>query len=270
MKNIILIMISITAFSCVKENEFINEDIEDKIVINGIINPDSTVNIRITKTMDYDINDDIEFIDNAVVTIQAGTGNKVIMENISNGFYNAIDFYPAIGEDYQLNIKMNEKALNAKCRVPEPAKIQSIDSIFKENRIQCTVKFTDDANKENFYMLGIYGVFNGDMVSLDFEIMNINIDRNQFINKELLFNDELFNGKNAGIIINVNPQKLDKLYFTLKSIDKSFYLYCDNYLLNENVNNDIFSEYVEMYTNIEGGVGLFTAYSQHTDSLILK
>jgi hypothetical protein len=103
------------------------------------------------------------------------------------------------------------------------------------------------------------------------------------------FSDELFDGKTYELSISkqyhnfvyTNDYKpkddgenttakaiKNELIFELQSISASFYYYLRTISLGNN-SLDIFSEPVQIYSNINGGIGLFASYSKSTYTLTI-
>jgi len=81
---------------------------------------------------------------------------------------------------------------------------------------------------------------------------------------KLLLTDRLFDGKDHSISFKLDPYFANvenvSIYFT--SISESYYDYKTTLSLQKEVSGDPFAQPVQVFTNIQHGLGIFAAYNQ--------
>lgn len=159
-----------------------------------------------------------------------------------------------------------------------------------------SIEFYDPVNEKNFYQVIIHFEYLENIFDyqLPFETDTIpsgnyylftyeNVITNEgvFGNggdlfPSLFFSDELINGLHCQIDFNcvrlINTEKKMRIIVFFRSISKNYYSYLKREQLYKNyLNTDVVfgpSEPVSLYSNVEGGYGIFAFYQQSTDSLI--
>lgn len=165
------------------------------------------------------------------------------------------------------------------------------------NELKLKMNFNDPANQENFYKVSL-------RMKLYFSDGSTQIGKYYFSSEDVVFgntsasgifdesttnyynvfSDELFNGKPYGLKLSANfysyvysnnvPSKLkskdepvnvtkNELIVELQSISKSYYLYLKTRDASSSY-VDFFSEPVQIYSNIKGGIGVFGSYNTAT------
>lgn len=159
-------------------------------------------------------------------------------------------------------------------------------------RIKFVLNFIDNADKQNFYRLVVltntysnYGLQSDYSFSFD-DLVSGNTNKNSIgfstsfsSNSYNVFSDDLFNGKQYPLTFSITDDKY--IYFpgfeqqvphvevniNLQSISKSYYYYLRS---RENSGgNSFFSEPVQVYNNIVGGIGILGSYTSHLTKIIL-
>lgn len=172
---------------------------------------------------------------------------------------------------------------------------------FKEFNLIINIEFTDPANEKNFYLLNVYNGFyatysNGDSLyqsptpfvkylvpyTCNDPIVEEKLNYNSLL-YEVAFSDKSINGKTYSLSISFNdiqyegfvgsklPSKPLKtiFYFRLYSITEDYFNYLQTLLLYyQNVNNPLASP-TQVYSNVQGGYGIFSGASVSTDSFLL-
>ena len=166
------------------------------------------------------------------------------------------------------------------------------------------ITFKDPQDIPNYYDINLYlkcYFSNGDSLFLP---VNYNSDDlvfrtgnemgfledNDYL-KSTLFNDELLDGKEyklkiktnnwAGISVDENPYNADsekiklvgtEIFLELKSLSYSYYMYQKTRDANSNMSGliEYFSEPVQIFSNVKGGIGILGSYSNSVYILPLK
>ncbi len=171
--------------------------------------------------------------------------------------------------------------------------------VTRNMNMQVKISFHDSLNYENYYLLVVrnkktyqsgdvrkYSTF---FTSDDMVFGNSSAEENLLgetaYNKYFEFNDELIDGKTYNLTfdqsissseykivkpdggdVGVNFVVKSEMIVELISITKSFYLYLKTVESGANV-TDFFSEPVQIYSNINGGIGIFGGYNIATKSI---
>ncbi|WP_339902442.1 DUF4249 domain-containing protein [uncultured Cyclobacterium sp.] len=134
----------------------------------------------------------------------------------------------------------------------------------------------DDPEGENFYEISAYYYRmdhyidqNGDEVyyydsrTIYLEPKNPSYESDFYLNGGLIIDDKLFDGKEASIDFftggNYMEMEVDggEVHFVLKNISKSYYDFQSTYGLQDWNDGDPFAQPVQVYSNIENGIGIF-------------
>ncbi len=98
-----------------------------------------------------------------------------------------------------------------------------------------------------------------------------------------VFTDELFNGSQYTVdietslnyrdvndpeLLEITAQQIVKI--KLLTVNEDIYRYITSYNLNQESEYDPFAQPVQIFTNVENGLGLFSGYTMHVDSLVLE
>jgi len=98
----LLIIASVGIFSCREPIDITVPDTQKKIVLNGMINPDSAVKVNLSKSISIlEKDDDITFLTNAVVKLYENDTYKEVLQYDTNGYYRGTT-YPQIGKTYKI------------------------------------------------------------------------------------------------------------------------------------------------------------------------
>ncbi len=153
------------------------------------------------------------------------------------------------------------------------------------------IKIDDPSGKENYYFLAIsqveevYDYDNWDYQTnkpefLGYQDVYTYYNGSDFIFKEnyftlngikgQIFTDDIFNGKEFNITVNItNYQDLkdeenhfeEKYKIALLSINKELYQYIRSYNKNAETGDNPFAQPVQVFSNIENGMGIFAGYN---------
>ncbi len=169
---------------------------------------------------------------------------------------------------------------------------------YKEYEIHYKIKIEDDGNTNDYYFLALsliqplyeydeYGLLTFVGYEETNEYFNTNDpvfrDNNEFTLDGMfgsVFTDELFNGTQYTVNISTGYSfgnytgKLDGEEYLIKvkllTVTEDIYRYITSYNLNQKTKYDPFAQPVQIYSNIENGLGLFSGYTMDVDSLVLN
>lgn len=290
-----LIIIQITISSCTKVVDIDLLPHEEKIVVNSLFTDGSRIRVHLAKTTSI-LDDSDPLISNATIKLlQDGEYSDTFY--FTDGYYYS-HIIPARGNKYALEVTVPGMD-NVYCEdsIPERTIIESyshLDSIMMDSNkfpvMQLGLTFTD-APGGNYYELSVIA----DYMSAGFQrkepvwfaattdpVLN-STGLLDYLPQTLVFTDELFDGKQITLKVNYSIQTGEisfigggpaygyKLYVSLRSVSKSYYQYRRKQIIYRFLQEtDIFtgmSDPVTLYTNINGGLGIFAGYSSDNKTL---
>jgi hypothetical protein len=160
MKKLILIILSITMYSCEDPIDLNLNTSEPKLVIEASINwikgtSGNEQEIKLSLSAPYY---DLETppANNALVSVFDSNNNEYIFaENGTTGIYVNNTFLPILNEAYTLNINYNGETYSASETLKSVASIDSVeqknDGGFSGDETELKAYYTDPANIENYY-----------------------------------------------------------------------------------------------------------------------
>lgn len=285
-------------YACEKEIDISIPDRERKIVINSLFTANEPLSVNLTKSLSILDRADIVYLNDATVDLYT---NNQFMEHLifqSDGNYSGnILLQPAI--DYKIVVNRNGNIATANNSIPNPVNIISIDTgsirLFDYDYLQCLIEFEDPAEEVNYYMLSanekhtdIYEYYDYDLDSLFvdtmefsssfFESDDIIIENWIYINENsyALFTDNLIDGKSYSINIRFERGSngyydsgvdSSKIVFSLFSVSEAYFRYFKTFALHRESYENPFAEPVQVFTNIENGLGVFAGFSSDSDSI---
>ncbi len=301
-KYIILLLFAISIFSCEKELNVDMPDGDIHIVVNGIINPDSLIKIRISESKNILDTSRVNYLENAQVHLYE---NDVFIEDMS---YMPEQFYvssanPIIGRTYRINVDYTGlESIQSENSVPRQVniiageatygltEIMTGDTIENRYKINYRIEINDAGNTNNFYFVGVPR-FREYQVEIDGVLTYFYDEYNEIESKDpvlssnfndfnilglsgKVFNDEYFNGNTQIIIFSVltsyieEPSALNNEFpFCIVSITEDLYKYVISVNKNKESGDNPFSEPVQIHSNIENGKGIFSGFTPTYDTL---
>lgn len=297
------ILLIIAALSCESVVEFDAEEIEKKLVVNSLFTADSSilVNLSESRSLFEPRENLVVYVENARVDLY---GNGEYIEELvflDSGNYISPSHLVEVRKVYEVQISSptlgSASAVNT---VPDLIEIDSVEyywnfgkTEYEQSFHQMIIHFTDPDLTTNYYEIAIhyeyldsiwffgypagsYTLFSPDPV------INSEIDtKNPFFwSKYLVFSDELFNGKSYSLQVNfynfLQSDEYTRNLITLdfNSISKEYYQYRKKMLLyNRSKSTSVWEDIVEpvmIYSNIDGGYGIFAGYQSDTCSFIVN
>ncbi len=288
--------------SCEKEVHIPIEFTKSKLVVNALFNTDSLWNIEISASKYIYDTTEIPLINNAQVTVTNSKNNNIVLTNQGNGIYTSLTEKPEIGELYTLEVSHNDyENVSASNQLPGGIAIQNIgwgqqEFLNGELYRKINLTFQDNPEKE-YYLIRVSGTFwekkkdsiTGKIDSIlvrhpmDFVSQNASVtDLNSKMDyNSISFTDDLFNGNNYTFDILLSDYYftgvygkediVQTIYISLSRISKEYYWYETSYQAYLNSNEGkFFSQPVQVYTNIENGLGIFAGFSTTIDTINIK
>ena len=275
---------------CEKETELSIPRPDQKLVVNSILEANRPAKVYVGLS-NYALDTDSAYVRDATVTIKNGLHTTDTLDYHNKGIYsdNAIN----VKEDSTYTIQVEApgfKKVEAVSKVPST--VHFSDYTFEKDagigrdgskNKRITVRFNDDANKENYYMLMLewhsldsidFGHYPGNNGWYSYSPV-IKAEGSEY---EDVFSDDLFNGESIRIPMNFSTFDY-KLYYDITielkvfiiTINESYYHYHKSLYHQELSQDNIWlsNSPPKVYTNIDGAFGVFTSVNV-SDSIILK
>lgn len=201
-----------------------------------------------------------------------------------------LNFFPTSGNEYSIEIVRDGFApVLARTIIPISRSEVAI-SLVEEQENYFNAEITiDDPAGEDFYELVVYGSrltqssgTNGPISygriyhPLRFESSSVVVKEsnpNGFSTEVITFNDDLFDGNKTTIRISfyaykstrsdleIDPE--NRIHIDLRTITKEYFLYKRTFRLSEENLGGPFSESVQIFSNVENGLGVFAGYQSN-------
>lgn len=306
---IIIVIVAILSSSCEKILDLPVEDMETQMVLNSIIYPSNNyILANLTKSKSIFDNsysfegiwdatiklyEDDVFIGDMYCEYDPTKFNEDEWWGYPSGPYtgNYILYYkPKIGKKYRAEAFHNKYGnVSATTSILPEVLINRIDSVSAINEegekvIKLSINFTDPAEENNYYLVNFYSrqVFWDEdsmryesMISTWFETNDPIVEEDYNSSQGILFSDELINGKDYSLNVNVSRDLYYSPYsdsttllVTLKNITEDMYKY--NITKYKQIQNggDPFSEPVRIFSNVSNGFGIMGACTNSLDSML--
>ncbi len=305
MKNVsgLLFLSVVFAFGgCTKYLEFEGDNATPRLVINGVMYPDSSIQVTLSNSVGYLSTEGINRQPDGVLSLYDDAGNLIeVLQHTLDGVYRG-NTTAAVGARYRLVAEHpGFEPVEATDRVPVPVPILTWDTatVEIENPFETSTNreyrftFADPPGEDNFYMLEviqaeeffidyIFDPETGDFVpdTVWFEepfffpiTMNtsdqvIASENDSFLGESLafgdqfFFSDDLFEGSTREFVVRVSaPFPGARYILRLSTLSEAYYRYRVTVRRFVNTNGDPFAEPVLVFSNVEGGLGVFGGVS---------
>jgi hypothetical protein len=304
-RNIILgfLIALIIITGCKEIIEYDEKSVREALVVSGILEKDKAIEIRLSKSLNRF--DDVGFqqlADKTVVYYQDGV-RMGELRNAGNGRYVSDGFLATPGKTYRIEIYDNGKEIaSAETFFPMPQPITNLDSIAKvingKKRLMVKLNFDEPSDKENYYRIELHENLFVPYLTSKNEVSvrmitipgEINTEKNWLIrgmglfsendkfhdwagNRFYIFADRYIQGNKMSLELDMPYFRTDSVLGTnrkiyLQSISRDYFYYLRSVMQQLSTTENPFNEPVRIHTNINGGVGIFGAFSQSVDSLI--
>ena len=178
-------------------------------------------------------------------------------------------------------VTINGDTLTACDTIPEPVKIESANfishaytSVYGTDYGMAVVEFQDPPEQNNYYeLLFLRGSNYIQGFKIQNEFINIDFENDPNPPNTILFSDAHINGSAAHLEVFLNTANSPKVI--LRSCSRAYYQYKKSLHLHLSTQNnsrddiyDMFSgDPVELYTNVEGGLGIVASYAEYVYNL---
>jgi hypothetical protein len=289
----------IVASSCEKIIDIDIPEGERKIVVNGLISPDNHVTINLSRSLSVLEENNFVFLETADVTLSESGTEVGKLSYLGSGFYTLPNYLPVAGSEYTLTVDYaGLQSVSAKAMIQNPIEFGPIDttSIFDEwggSSLEIDFSFIDPS-ETNYYAIGVnasHKVFNWETMTYDDSIVSypagfrflesgdglqgllLEDGATTYFGDKVFFSDDLFNGKRFDVSLGMwkgfYGADTVNIEVFLEHVSEPYYYYAVSSGKYNQTNGNPFSEAVSVYTNIENGFGIFSAYSSFSRNLQL-
>lgn len=262
-----------------------------RLVLNSVINPDSTIVVDLSEDSFILEEDDFTQVRGANIELLEN-GNPVgLFEETGNGIYRS-NIYPTPGVNYEIRASKNGfESISGEFLLPSSTPTISTVDIRITNRngypqLVWEFEINDDGNEENFYEITTYTqiewpiidviydelteTFYEDTIGIDTLIYvdYLELDYSEFDDdpsswgNSVLVDDKSFNGQrqNFQVFIDYWEGEPVQKRLVLRNCDETYFNYVRSSKIQDWNDGDPFAQPVFVTSNIENGYGLFSGY----------
>ncbi len=240
------------------------------LVANSLFSPDRLWEVQLNKSKSSLDRFPISAVTNATIEIFDGENLVASLTHVDDGIYRSTaNETPNIGNTYTLQASApGFDPIIASDYVPESVEINSIQTDINSYPFKVTVHFSDPPNEKNYYqVLVVSEDTNGgsELHPVWFESDDLLFQNLDGVDPgEAFFDDSLISGKNYSLVLKTYPHQVEplaKMYVMLLSVSESYYNYMKSTKFQEDHGDNPFSTPVQVYNNIENGLGVFAGYT---------
>ncbi|MCA1752133.1 MAG: DUF4249 domain-containing protein [Cryomorphaceae bacterium] len=287
--------------ACTKFIDFEGEDSTPRLVVNGAFQPDSVFEIELSNSLGFIDISQIQPRTDGSVAVYDGNGSFVdSLTHIGDGRYRS-NVTAAVGNTYTVRASSGAFGeVSATDYIPDimpidswdTASAASSDPFFDNSGLDIFFTLSDPAGSENFYMVEVFesagyyidyvmdpstGEFVQDTIYLDFGPQKLYLsttdqvllseadgfaDGGELYGETFFFSDRLFNGNIRRFQLRLDYYSgIANLEIRLTSASQSYWRYRRTIDRYDYSSGDPFSEPVQVFTNIEGGLGIWAGFS---------
>lgn len=144
----LLLVIAVAFTSCEKVIDINLNDAEKKYVIEGVVTDEAgSAKVLVSQTKNFNDNNEFAGVAGATVTIEDGDGNSTVLDETSDGVYEATDLTGVSGKTYTLTVETNGNTFTSTATMPAKVNMDSLyiteDYLFGETRKTANVQYQD-------------------------------------------------------------------------------------------------------------------------------
>ena len=275
--------------ACQKELPFDQEVVTPKLVVNGLFTQDSVWKVHLSRSLSVIDEGELQAVSDGNVVIKNAAGNQVAaLQYEGDGVYAAASEMPAIDVPYTIEASAPGYAtVTATDRIPGSVQILSLDTLSKrgpqgDDVLEFSLTFTDPAGLANYYMIQL--TVSVTYVEPGFDTIQYSYPQGVYCNdpnlenvtatdnyhRELLLNDQSIDGQTYTLKFEMpdigfgSGDELDGVLISLISSSETFFNYRKSYQAYQQGEGNPFAQPVQVYSNVEGGFGIFAGGSQTT------
>ena len=296
-KSLLLLPVLLIWLSCTKTLDLQLGKLPSKIVLNSFFQPDSTFKVLVSYPIEI-TQRGRPVIEDAQVRLYK---DDIFIEELqyNNYFYRSI-IKPQVGSCYRIEVEAkNYTSVTAVDTVPENPILLHTEFIknyqtgygnsgvqYTINRLKCTLY--DDLSHRNYYEIYVLYKFWSEFdqaylyIALGFDKNECEIINHEgvidYYPRSIVFSNELFTSNEQQIDINVdasnffdfNPE--GDLIVIFRKVSHAYYAYQKSMTIHDYFqygDDDLWATPmpVDLYTNVENGLGVFATYNEVRDTI---
>jgi hypothetical protein len=261
--------------SCEKELKT-DLQVTDRLCLNCILNPDSTIKATLSLSQSISKNYSFKKVNNALITLTQNGQPFGTLQNKGDGIY-SLDSKPKEGSYYEITVQTKEyESLHAETKIPEKPHItyKLTDTIKHQYGVEIyyfysnTITINDHPGNNQYWLYSIFYLRgNGYRFRLGYDVVdspliddfNKQIDATFPLGYDYLYYLKIKDTENDGQALSISLPSRDRDSYFIMDTDEHY----DKYLkstIKQRMNDDdhlLFNEPVQIYSNIENGLGIF-------------
>jgi hypothetical protein len=262
---------------------------EPKLVMNGYLNPDSSFSMQLSRSKFILDRAELKNVEDARLSLFEGERKLGQLKHVQEGFYELAGIKPEPGKTYRIkaeragfkSVQATEKSSSFVVPAAVKAAREELQDDYQyDNSYRINFKIPDPEEETNFYMLrafekrtGHWYDQNGELTEdytywnvLQIESPDPGLEEVCVNNCDMLLSDIYFNGKTyevqlTGTSYSWGSEEEIEVYISLFNISEAAYLYYKTVDQSQQAEGDPFAEPVRVYSNVEGGYGVWAAVS---------
>ena len=265
---VLLFILALVSFvSCQKVIELDLKDAETFVVIEGEVNAgDSVHTVLLSKSKNFSTDNIFETISGATIELSDNIGNVEVLNEVSQGRYETVNFKAFEGRTYNLKVTYDGKTYTSSSTIPNKVELDSVsfipDGFSSDGGLIAIPKRFDPVDEKNFYRFDV-------SVRRIKDENNLGWVRDSAI---MIQNDDFANGveTNQPIFGDLGAYYVgDSCRFSMTCIDENIYKYFYSLTLNGPGGAATPANPV---SNIEGQyvLGYFSAQTKQTLTFVVK
>lgn len=302
MNKVPLVALAFICIACSREIPFKESEVEKKLVVNGLICPDSLISVNVRKTTSI-LSTENSTVANAEVILFKNSIAIDTLKYFDQGNYKSAKYHAYAGNIYSVTVKSpGYPDVYAIDTVPEATSIidgtrvsgNTFDE-YGDPHIDYEIVIDDSPVRNDFELFFIQQQFPNIYISsysVSFQIEPVIADPVLRAESDLdyspftyLFSDKLFNGQKylmknkfmssatGGNFTSSFAPEPKVHYAILRTVSRNYFNYRKLWLkhyrnqqignkIEEPISTTLIGSPVPMYNNIDGGYGIFAAYNQ--------
>lgn len=277
-----LLAMLLLTFSCEKDIEYHLPEKDPQLVINGLLHYDSVARINVSQSMMMNkVYEEIPYLDeNARVELYRGGKKIENLHYLDEGNFEGTHLLE-VNQKYLVQVQADDfLPATAEVWMPEAVPVSDyeadtmpfFDGYETWEEFVVRLEFEDPANVENAYLIKVWRCFeDGEGLAYrDRCYLLVNEQLNSVMRLDdgrILLNDDFTDGKltkvefvpDAYFFNGYMEIRNPRLEVEFQSISPGFYKYLKSQQQQQNVGEDPFSEPVQVFSNVENGLGILAS-----------
>lgn len=279
----LIVLLIVIGLGCEKEIPYDEQTYIARLVVNGMIQAGEAIRIDVTESASIltDFGHDYLEIDDCQVRLFE---NGTLVESLSSGIEGLYTFSHIALASVTYRIELDHNRLpSASCEVKMPGSVglsEATGIVGDDFESEVTLIWPDSDNA-NYYQILMYQTF---QQSTDTSLIGWTTtsayfgsdplgDGDSYYWDDAMLLDELFKDGNAELALNINlfinpdePESM-QVIAVLLGCSESYYRYRSSLRLYQESDGGLFSQPVQIFSNVEGGLGVLGASSKSVMSV---